>query len=198
MMYEYVARPIRSALKRRIDTVQPYYYEKQTDIDFSTEHETTTPDETGITFPEDNEGDGLFSGSVQTQSTDESANAPSEDSDSESNGNRANDGYQEAIPGPVTRLVVLANRGLANLVQDLILVSLFCLFFVVDEFNGEKDFNWGFESKYKIVWSLKLFESEPEKICERFMEISKIEIFRIAATSERLVNFKAKVITALI
>lgn len=58
-MYEYVARPIRSALKRRIDTVQPYYYEKQTDIDFSTEHETTTPDETGITFPEDNEGDGV-------------------------------------------------------------------------------------------------------------------------------------------
>ncbi|KAL5276277.1 hypothetical protein ACFFRR_001859 [Megaselia abdita] len=84
----------------------------------------------------------LFSGSVQTQTTDESANSPSEDSDSESNGNRANDGYQEAIPGPVTRLVVLANRGLANLVQDLIL--------------------------------------------------------RIAATSERLVNFKAKVITALI
>lgn len=33
------------------------------------------------------------------------------------------DGYTEGIPGPVTRLFVLANRGLSNLVQDLILVS---------------------------------------------------------------------------
>lgn len=33
------------------------------------------------------------------------------------------DGYTEGIPGPVTRLFVLANRGLANLIQDLILVS---------------------------------------------------------------------------
>lgn len=56
MMYEFVARPIRSALKRRSDTVQPYYYEKQTDIDFSTEHDTTTPDDdNGSTLPvEDN------------------------------------------------------------------------------------------------------------------------------------------------
>lgn len=57
MMYEYVARPIRSALKRRSDTVQPYYYEKQTDIDFSTEHFTTTADDDSgnSTFPmEDN------------------------------------------------------------------------------------------------------------------------------------------------
>lgn len=33
------------------------------------------------------------------------------------------DGYTEGIPGPITRLFVLANRGLANLIQDLILVS---------------------------------------------------------------------------
>lgn len=32
------------------------------------------------------------------------------------------DGYTEGIPGPVTRLFVLANRGLSNLIQDLILV----------------------------------------------------------------------------
>lgn len=89
----------------------------------------------------------LFSGSVQTQAGDEAANSPnsvssSSDSDADSDSNRANDGYTEGIPGPVTRLVVLANRGLANLVQDLIL--------------------------------------------------------RVAATSEKFVNFKAKLITALI
>lgn len=62
MMYEYMARPIRSALKRRSDTVQPYYYEKQTDIDFSTEHDTTTPDDdSGSTSPvEDNRVNILF------------------------------------------------------------------------------------------------------------------------------------------
>ncbi|XP_058976880.1 uncharacterized protein LOC101900632 isoform X3 [Musca domestica] len=89
----------------------------------------------------------LFSGSVQTPSGDEAANSAnsvssSSSSDSDSDSQRANDGYTEGIPGPVTRLVVLANRGLANLVQDLIL--------------------------------------------------------RVAATSEKFVNFKAKLITALI
>ncbi|XP_073831959.1 uncharacterized protein isoform X2 [Musca autumnalis] len=86
----------------------------------------------------------LFSGSVQTQTGDEAANSvsSSSSSDSDSDSQRANDGYTEGIPGPVTRLVVLANRGLANLVQDLIL--------------------------------------------------------RVAATSEKFVNFKAKLITALI
>ncbi|XP_067641918.1 uncharacterized protein [Eurosta solidaginis] len=89
----------------------------------------------------------LFSGSVQTQAGDEaanSANSVSADGDvgGDSDANRAADGFTEGIPGPVTRLVVLANRGLANLIQDLIL--------------------------------------------------------RIAATSEKFVNFKAKLITALI
>ncbi|XP_076760209.1 uncharacterized protein LOC143428861 isoform X2 [Xylocopa sonorina] len=49
---------------------------------------------------------------------------------------------QEAIPGPVTRLFVVANRGISNLIQDLIL--------------------------------------------------------RLAATSERIVNFKARLITSII
>ncbi|VEN56648.1 unnamed protein product, partial [Callosobruchus maculatus] len=48
----------------------------------------------------------------------------------------------EGIPGPITRLLVIANRGIANLVQDLIL--------------------------------------------------------RLAQTSEKLVNFKARLITSLI
>ncbi|XP_030767237.1 putative lysozyme-like protein [Sitophilus oryzae] len=52
------------------------------------------------------------------------------------------DDHHEGIPGPITRLFVIANRGLANLIQDLIL--------------------------------------------------------RLAQTSERLVNFKARLITALI
>ncbi|ERL94490.1 hypothetical protein D910_11767 [Dendroctonus ponderosae] len=55
---------------------------------------------------------------------------------------KSTDGHTEGIPGPITRLFVIANRGLANLVQDLIL--------------------------------------------------------RLAQTSERLVNFKARLITALI
>ncbi|XP_023176660.2 keratin, type II cytoskeletal 2 epidermal isoform X2 [Drosophila hydei] len=93
----------------------------------------------------------LFSGSVQTQQGDEAANSVSggassssstDDTDAGSDSTRNADGYTEGIPGPVTRLVVLANRGLANLVQDLIL--------------------------------------------------------RVAATSEKFVNFKAKLITALI
>ncbi|XP_076676717.1 uncharacterized protein LOC143373383 isoform X2 [Andrena cerasifolii] len=52
------------------------------------------------------------------------------------------DEVQEAVPGPVTRLFVIANRGISNLVQDLIL--------------------------------------------------------RLAATSERIVNFKARLITSII
>ncbi|XP_032295513.1 uncharacterized protein [Drosophila virilis] len=92
----------------------------------------------------------LFSGSVQTQQGDEAANSvgggssssSTDDTDASSDSTRTADGYTEGIPGPVTRLVVLANRGLANLVQDLIL--------------------------------------------------------RVAATSEKFVNFKAKLITALI
>lgn len=65
---------------------------------------------------------------MQTQAGDEAANNANSvsggaDSDGDSDANRAADGYTEGIPGPVTRLVVLANRGLANLIQDLILVS---------------------------------------------------------------------------
>lgn len=52
------------------------------------------------------------------------------------------DGVQEAVPGPVTRFFVIANRGISNLIQDLIL--------------------------------------------------------RLAATSERIVNFKARLITSII
>nr|CAI5863113.1 unnamed protein product [Callosobruchus analis] len=36
----------------------------------------------------------------------------------------------EGIPGPITRLLVIANRGIANLVQDLILVSIDLLTFL--------------------------------------------------------------------
>ncbi|XP_063706490.1 uncharacterized protein LOC134835540 [Culicoides brevitarsis] len=82
----------------------------------------------------------LVSGSSGTEKTDEEENAPDDDSDSETG--KSGDGYTEGIPGPVTRLFVLANRGLSNLIQDLIL--------------------------------------------------------RVAQTSERLVNFKARLITSLI
>ncbi|KAL1454861.1 hypothetical protein WDU94_008992 [Cyamophila willieti] len=52
------------------------------------------------------------------------------------------DGYSSGIPGPFTRLMILLNRSMSNLVQDLII--------------------------------------------------------RLAQTSERLVNFKAKLITSVI
>lgn len=58
-----------------------------------------------------------MSGSSGTEQTDEETHAP-DDEHSEGKG----DGYTEGIPGPVTRLFVLANRGLSNLIQDLILV----------------------------------------------------------------------------
>lgn len=61
-----------------------------------------------------------MSGSSGTQQTDE-ANNDAVDSDTDVG---KGDGYTEGIPGPVTRLFVLANRGLSNLIQDLILVSL--------------------------------------------------------------------------
>lgn len=38
--------------------------------------------------------------------------------------NAKEDGYSVGVPGPLTRIFVLANRGVANLVQDLILVSV--------------------------------------------------------------------------
>lgn len=52
------------------------------------------------------------------------------------------DNLTEGVPGPITRLFIIANRGIANLIQDLIL--------------------------------------------------------RLAQTSERIVNFKARLITSII
>ncbi|XP_058443003.1 clumping factor B isoform X1 [Malaya genurostris] len=82
----------------------------------------------------------LVSGSSGTEHSDEKANSPDDHDNDHELGK--GDGYTEGIPGPVTRLFVLANRGLSNLIQDLIL--------------------------------------------------------RIAQTSERVVNFKARLITSLI
>ncbi|XP_053678447.1 uncharacterized protein LOC128728824 [Anopheles nili] len=60
----------------------------------------------------------LVSGSSGTEQSDEKAHSP-DDHDL-----GKGDGYTEGIPGPVTRLFVLANRGLSNLIQDLILPML--------------------------------------------------------------------------
>jgi hypothetical protein len=99
------------------------------------------------------------SGGSGSQQTDEQANAAPADDGAKAGG----DGYTEGIPGPVTRLFVLANRGISNLVQDLILVSI-------------RDFKFH-------LWRLFI-------ICFSFQ--------RLAQTSERVVNFKARLITALI
>ncbi|XP_058814053.1 dentin sialophosphoprotein [Topomyia yanbarensis] len=84
----------------------------------------------------------LVSGSSGTEHSDEKANSPDDHDNEHDHELGKGDGYTEGIPGPVTRLFVLANRGLSNLIQDLIL--------------------------------------------------------RIAQTSERVVNFKARLITSLI
>lgn len=92
----------------------------------------------------------LIAGSGTTQAQDEAENAPLDGSTSSAGASASasagaegkDDGYQEGVPGPITRLFVIANRGIANLVQDLIL--------------------------------------------------------RLAQTSERLVNFKARLITSII
>lgn len=71
-------------------------------------------------------------GSAGTEQTDEAANAP-EGEGGEVVIAKGADGYTEGIPGPVTRLFVLANRGIANLIQDLILVRWSSHIFFFDE-----------------------------------------------------------------
>jgi len=63
----------------------------------------------------------IAGGSSNTESSDEGKSADV----SAGGGAHAekDDGYQAGIPGPITRLFIIANRGIANLMQDLILVS---------------------------------------------------------------------------
>ncbi|CAI6357417.1 unnamed protein product [Macrosiphum euphorbiae] len=88
----------------------------------------------------------LVAGSGANQDRDESADSvPAEAGEAQeiqAGVNAKEDGYSVGVPGPLTRIFVIANRGVANLVQDLIL--------------------------------------------------------RLAQTTERIVNFKARLITSLI
>lgn len=88
----------------------------------------------------------LVAGSGANQDRDESADSvPAEAGEAQevhADVNAKEDGYSVGVPGPLTRIFVIANRGVANLVQDLIL--------------------------------------------------------RLAQTTERIVNFKARLITSLI
>lgn len=59
-----------------------------------------------------------MAGSGASEHGDAVANAPAVEADV----GKGADGYTEGIPGPITRLFVIANRGIANLIQDLILV----------------------------------------------------------------------------
>lgn len=68
----------------------------------------------------------LVAGSGATEESDEKANSPG--GVVEVDVAKGGDGYTEGIPGPITRLFVIANRGIANLVQDLILVTNFQTF----------------------------------------------------------------------
>lgn len=80
----------------------------------------------------------LVAGSGATEATDEKDNAPGLGGVAEIDVAAKGDGYTEGIPGPITRLFVLANRGLANLVQDLILVSLIFILKALHVSNGTK------------------------------------------------------------
>ncbi|XP_059058758.1 uncharacterized protein LOC131852137 isoform X1 [Achroia grisella] len=79
----------------------------------------------------------LVSGTFASSSADPGAPADGDDASA-----AKGDNLTEGVPGPITRLFIIANRGIANLIQDLIL--------------------------------------------------------RIAQTSERIVNFKARLITSII
>lgn len=68
----------------------------------------------------------LVAGSGANQEKDESADsvpAEGETQEVHADVNAKEDGYSVGVPGPLTRIFVIANRGVANLVQDLILVS---------------------------------------------------------------------------
>nr|XP_018905430.1 PREDICTED: uncharacterized protein LOC109035997 isoform X1 [Bemisia tabaci] len=101
---------------------------------------TSYPSQSGRT-PTPPQSRSLVAGSGTTQDKDEQENAPL-DSGSAAQSVPKEDGYSAGVPGPLTRLFVIANRGIANLIQDLIL--------------------------------------------------------RLAQTSERIVNFKARLITSII
>lgn len=68
----------------------------------------------------------LIAGSGATEEVDEKEHGAAAGGVAEIDLAKAGDGYTEGIPGPITRLFVIANRGIANLVQDLILVCLKC------------------------------------------------------------------------
>lgn len=62
----------------------------------------------------------MVAGSGTSEDADEKANAPGVvEVDVQKSA-----AEHEGIPGPITRLFVIANRGVANLVQDLILVRI--------------------------------------------------------------------------
>lgn len=68
----------------------------------------------------------LVAGSGANQDKDESSDsvpAEGEAQEVQADVNAKEDGYSVGVPGPLTRIFVIANRGVANLVQDLILVS---------------------------------------------------------------------------
>lgn len=66
----------------------------------------------------------MIAGSGATEESDEKDNGAGAGGVAEIDVAKTADGYTEGIPGPITRLFVIANRGLANLVQDLILVII--------------------------------------------------------------------------
>lgn len=75
----------------------------------------------------------LIAGSGISPEKDEELNAPRDERDENSvdateenhpsSSDNSEDQYSAGIPGPLTRLFILANRGISSLIQDIIIVS---------------------------------------------------------------------------
>lgn len=73
----------------------------------------------------------MVAGSGANQDKDESSHEPSVRDVHDVQAadlNAKDDGYNAGVPGPLTRIFIIGNRGIANLIQDLILVSIMLSF----------------------------------------------------------------------
>lgn len=64
----------------------------------------------------------LIAGSGSTEEADDNLGGDDQAKSAGDEAPAAGDGYTSGVPGPITRLFIIANRGISNLLQDLILV----------------------------------------------------------------------------
>lgn len=91
----------------------------------------------------------LIAGSGANQDKDEVADGTqlegAESQEVRTDLNTKEDGYSVGVPGPLTRIFVIANRSVANLVQDLILVSALITMCIAHKSGGQnhREYNCG-------------------------------------------------------